>query len=406
MTWTTHYPEHAPKPHFHQGNNSLGITLDSEKAVGYLEKVFTVIPGKSYRIACDAIVPECSCNNATIIVTWSTTDSDATMVQRDYVFFKDLSPTQRHFEQVFQAPEKCTHAIIWCMHKWQRGTATFNNLEIAETNPVSPKIARLAAVNLYYPPANSTFESNRADMEAGIKNLCQNVPNLDFILLPETHPSRGVPGTSFQRSEPIQDGPTFNLCKHYAVKYNTNICASVIEREQDNTLHCTAFVVDRTGNLAGIFRKVHLTVGEQTSGIIPGKEFNIIKLDFASVGISICWDNWFLESARMQRLNGADFLAFPLAGDAKESHWSKTWSARCIDNSLPMVVSVADPKVPSAIIDRDGVWLDQTTQKHGFAFAELDLNERKRSWWLSVGPAFGDPYQLYLAERRQIAYKF
>jgi hypothetical protein len=71
-----------------------------------------------------------------------------------------------------------------------------------------------------------------------------------------------------------------------------------------------------------------------------------------------------------------------------------------------MVVSVADPKVPSAIIDRDGVWLDQTTQKHGFAFAELDLNERKRSWWLSVGPAFGDPYQLYLAERRQIAYKF
>ena len=40
MTWTTHYPEHAPKPHFHQGNNSLGITFDSEKAVGHLEKVF------------------------------------------------------------------------------------------------------------------------------------------------------------------------------------------------------------------------------------------------------------------------------------------------------------------------------------------------------------------------------
>ena len=105
MTWTTHYPEHAPKPHFHQGNNSLGITFDSEKAVGHLEKVFSVIPGKSYRIACDAIVPECSCNNATIIVTWSTTDSDATMVQRDYVFFKDLTPTQRHFEQVFRHPK-------------------------------------------------------------------------------------------------------------------------------------------------------------------------------------------------------------------------------------------------------------------------------------------------------------
>ena len=162
--------------------------------------------------------------------------------------------------------------------------------------------------------------------------------------------------------------------------------------------------MDRQGKLAGLYRKVHLTVSEQMMGVIAGEEFNVIDLDFGRLGIAVCWDNWFSESARALRLNGAELLAFPLAGDGKESHWSKTWSTRCIDNGIPMVVCVGDPKCPSAIVDRDGEWLSSTMEQGGYAFAEIDLNERKRSWWLSVGPADGDPYQLYLAERRQIAY--
>ena len=61
--------------------------------------------------------------------------------------------------------------------------------------------------------------------------------------------------------------------------------------------------------------------------------------------------------------------------------------------------------LPNGIIDRDGTWLVKTFEDGGFAWADLDLNERKRTFWLSVGPGAGDPYELYLDESRPELYE-
>ena len=57
------------------------------------------------------------------------------------------------------------------------------------------------------------------------------------------------------------------------------------------------------------------------------------------------------------------------------------------------------------IVDRDGTWAAQTLEDNGFAWADIDLNARARTFWLSVGPGAGDPYELYLDESRPELYE-
>ena len=60
--------------------------------------------------------------------------------------------------------------------------------------------------------------------------------------------------------------------------------------------------------------------------------------------------------------------------------------------------------LPNGIIDRDGTWAARTFEDGGYAWADVDLAERKRTFWLSVGPGEGDPYGLYIDESRPELY--
>ena len=79
--------------------------------------------------------------------------------------------------------------------------------------------------------------------------------------------------------------------------------------------------------------------------------------------------------------------------------------SRAIDTGVPMLVATRQGHLPGGIIDRDGAWIAQTLEDGGFAWADVDLAERKRTFWLSVGPGEGDPYQLYLDESRPALYE-
>ena len=122
------------------------------------------------------------------------------------------------------------------------------------------------------------------------------------------------------------------------------------------------------------------------------------------MGFLTCWDHWFSETAKYLRRKGAELLLFPLAGCAPD-HVELTFPARGIDIGIPTLVSMRQGHLPNGIIDRDGTWLVKTFEDGGFAWADLDLNERKRTFWLSVGPGAGDPYELYLDESRPELYE-
>ena len=79
--------------------------------------------------------------------------------------------------------------------------------------------------------------------------------------------------------------------------------------------------------------------------------------------------------------------------------------ARAIDAGIPILVAMRQGHLPNGIIDRDGTWVAKTFEDCGYAVADIDLNERKRTFWLSVGPGQGDPYELYYDESRPELYE-
>lgn len=405
--WEAVAPEIVAKPVFSQGETGLKIELTTENSVGSWGGFVPVKEKTGCRITAEAVVEGLENANAgndcMILASWFE-PGKTNPQQRDYVEFTDREDGVRVFDQTFRVPDGCDRLRLELVFKWRKAAATFRNVQASETVPPAPRLVRIVAANAWNDPSG-TLEGNRRAMEETLQNIFRSVGKTDLILFSECFVDANVKASYPEKSEPVPGGPTFELLSRYAREHQTWICANVHEVTPENVFHNTSFLIDRKGKLAGVYRKVHLSTSEAMKGVIPGGELPVFETDFGKVGIVICWDNWFSETAKLLRLKGAEILLFPLAGDGKESHWSKIWSARAIDSSVPLIVSTQQSHLPSVIVDRDGEWLAKTTDQNGFAFKELDLNERKRSFWLSVGPSFGDPYQLYKMERRPEVYE-
>ena len=413
--WTAVTPEWAVPPELTRENDQgLGIKLTSKNSLGTWTGTVAVRPGTGCHITAEAETvladsPSLPGNDCMIILSWLVPDKK-NPCQRDYVDFSDeTSPadsrkTVRRFAQTFTVPENSNAVKIECFFKWRIGRAVFRNVQVTSVPVPPPRKVRIVAANPH-PSRPCTIAGNLNAMEETLKNIFRTVDKPDLILFAECFTDSGVNEPLDAKAESLPDGPTFRLLSRYARQYHVWMAGNIHEVTPEKVYHNTAFLVDRNGQLAGRYRKVHLTSSEFQKGVIPGEDLPVFQTDFGKVGFVICWDNWFSETAKILRLKGAELLLFPLAGDAKESHWGKIWSARAIDSSLPMIVVTQQSHLPSVIVDRDGEWLAETKEKNGFAWKELDLNERKRSFWLSVGPAMGDPYQLYRYERRPESYR-
>ena len=257
MNWKHISPFHVVQPVFENENDVLSIELTDAASVGHWESSVPVKAGRTYRFTAVADVPAKSFNNVTMLVTWCPAENDSKMIQRDYIGFQDKKGL------------RCNFAILWCVHKWQKGKAVFRDIRMEEVAEIPPRRVRLATVNIY-PKTERTFAANLAIMEDALKNVCEKEPNLDLIVTPECHTDRMVNLPIVERSEPIPGGMTFELCKRYAVQYHVNILANIHELTPEGHVHNTAFVVNRQGKLAGLYRKVHLTERRGAAGVSAG----------------------------------------------------------------------------------------------------------------------------------------
>jgi predicted amidohydrolase len=186
-----------------------------------------------------------------------------------------------------------------------------------------------------------------------------------------------------------------------AKKYNTYIIFSMFERD-NGCIYNTAVLIDRKGEIAGKYRKTHLPLCEAEAGVTPGNEYPVFKTDFGTVGMIICWDHWFPETARIIRQNGAEILFIPTLGYAPAQA-----RARAVDNGLYVVVSGRKdyPEDASCIFNPVGELLGTIQdERAGYVIKEIDLEQRYLQYWLSVADGFGEAKSLYLKERRPDTY--
>ena len=89
------------------------------------------------------------------------------------------------------------------------------------------------------------------------------------------------------------------------------------EKRARGIYHNSAFVFERDGSIAGLYRKSHIPDDPafyEKYYFIPGDTgFEPIKTSAGTLGVLICWDQWFPEAARIMSLKGADVLIYPTA---------------------------------------------------------------------------------------------
>jgi predicted amidohydrolase len=95
-----------------------------------------------------------------------------------------------------------------------------------------------------------------------------------------------------------------------AKKHRMAIIAPVLALV-DKVVRNVAIVIDEKGRVAGGYQKVHTIENEEAYGTVPGHEWPVFEVAGARIGIQICHDNSFPESARCLALNGAEIIFWP-----------------------------------------------------------------------------------------------
>lgn len=155
----------------------------------------------------------------------------------------------------------------------------------------------------------------------------------------------------------------------YLVPWEYEVC--------DGKVYNASYILNRNGEEIGRYRKVHLTHGEQSKGLTNGDGFPVFELDFGKVGIMICWDNYFPESARCLGNQGAQLVLYPLYGDTLDPQWEIKVRARAIDNSMYIVFEQIDGYNEAAYtgaVGPDGTVLERMTKEPGYRIVEVDLS--------------------------------
>ena len=111
-------------------------------------------------------------------------------------------------------------------------------------------------------------------------------------------------------------------------------------------------ILDADGTNLGVYRKAHIPNGpgyQEKNYFSPGDTgFKVFDTRFARIGVAICWDQWFPETARALALQGAELIFFPTAIGSEpppalpvnsRDHWQRTQQGHAAANLTPVIVS-------------------------------------------------------------------
>ncbi len=157
--------------------------------------------------------------------------------------------------------------------------------------------------------------------------------------------------SNFDLAEPIP-GPSTETFSALAKELGIVIVASFFERRTAGLYHNTSVVFEHDGSIAGIYRKMHIPDDPayyEKFYFTPGDlGFTPVKTSVGTLGVLICWDQWYPEAARLMALAGAELLIYPTAigwdpDDAAEEQqrqreaWITVQRGHAIANGLPVV---------------------------------------------------------------------
>jgi N-carbamoylputrescine amidase len=203
-------------------------------------------------------------------------------------------------------------------------------------------------------------ELNQGDAESNLARIEQRVAEAaaqgaQLVLLQELHNGayfcQHESADEFDRAEPIP-GPSCQRLSALAKRHGVVLVGSLFERRAAGLYHNTAVVFEKTGELLGKYRKMHIPDDPgfyEKFYFTPGDlGFEPIQTSLGKIGVLVCWDQWYPEAARLMALAGADMLVYPTAigwdpddDDAEKQRQRDAWllshRGHAVANGIPVL---------------------------------------------------------------------
>lgn len=213
---------------------------------------------------------------------------------------------------------------------------------------------------------------------------------------------------------PLEKNPAVNRFKEVAKELGVVIPVSFYERDIDRLFNTVA-MIDADGSVLGIYRKTHIPDDhfyQEKFYFTPGDTgFKVFDTRFGCIGVGICWDQWFPETARCMAVQGAEMLLYPTAIGSEpildvdsSGHWRRVMQGHAAANLMPVVaanrigVETVEPCKENAgqsssldfygcsfIADATGDIIASAKQEETILYGEFDLDtlkEDRLSWGL------------------------
>jgi len=195
------------------------------------------------------------------------------------------------------------------------------------------------------------------DTDANLNKAVENVrkaaaQGAEIVCLPELFRSqyfcREENPELFNLAESIP-GPSTEALSSVAKELQVSIVASLFEKRTQGLYHNTAAIIDADGELIGVYRKMHIPddpLYYEKYYFTPGDlGFQNFETRYSRIGVLVCWDQWYPESARITSLQGANILFYPTAigwhpyekeefGAAQLDAWRTIQRAHAIANGV------------------------------------------------------------------------
>ena len=252
--------------------------------------------------------------------------------------------------------------------------------------PPMPERLRVACVQLN---AGTDKAANLEKAERLVARAAST--GADVVVLPEKWNAIGSPETLRANAEPLAGGESVRTMSGWARAHGiTLVGGSITEfRDDRDRLSNTCPVFDPSGDLAAVYRKIHMfdvDVGghayRESEAEEPGEETTVCAAEGWKVGLSVCYDLRFPELYRILALEGAELVTVPAAFTlyTGRDHWELLLRARAVENQCYLAAANMwgvheggkESYGRSAIVDTWGVVLAQAADRDTVISAELD----------------------------------
>ena len=153
----------------------------------------------------------------------------------------------------------------------------------------------------------------------------------------------------YQYAETVEENKAVQMGKRLAKELQVVLPISFYEKDVNNLYNSVA-CIDADGTLLGVYRKTHIPDDhyyQEKFYFTPGDTgFKAFKTRYGTIGIGICWDQWFPETARSMALLGAEILLYPTAIGSEPilecdsmPHWRRVMQCHAAANLMPVIAA-------------------------------------------------------------------